>query len=161
MIEPNASEPHRRFLFTPWVRDNHDGTLATENSAGPGRKLTAEPDVDTAGQVRGGEYLRISRVERLTAHFLNRENLVERHRVQFAGKRLVEGRVFLTVQHRIIGEVGRRVRLIGRDEIDKRRLAHRLQGVIGSALFTYGGHRLFAQGLAAQRTSAVGRVDEA
>ena len=67
----------------------------------------------------------------------------------------------LRVQHRVVGEVRRRVGLIRGDEVDERVPRHRLQRVVRSALFADGRERLLAQRLAAERAGAVRRIDEA
>ena len=67
VIEADAAEPRRRLVLVSGVGDDHDRVLAAQHRAGPGRVLPAEPDVDAAGQVRGGELRRIARVEDLRA----------------------------------------------------------------------------------------------
>ena len=109
------------------------GCSRLEHGAGPRRVLAAEADVDAAGQVRRGELRRIARVEHLRADRLQRQHLIERHRVQLARQRLVERRPLLAVQHGVVGEVRRRVGLIGGDQLDERLLAHRLQRVVRRA----------------------------
>ena len=51
-----------------------------------------------------------------------------------ARERIVERRMFLGVEHRVVGEIRRRVGLIGRDQLDERLAAHRLQRVVRSPL---------------------------
>ena len=50
---------------------------------------------------------------------LQRQHLLERHRLQLARERFVQRRPLLAVQHRVVGEIGRRVRLIGGDQLDE------------------------------------------
>ena len=71
---------------------------------------------------------RVSRICPPTS--LQREQLIQRHRVDFARQRLVQRRPLLAVQHGVVGEVGGRVGLIGGHQIDERRLGHRLQRVV-------------------------------
>ena len=103
-----------------------------------------------------------SRTSRICApDVLQREQAIERDRVHHAGQRLVERRPLAAVQHRVVGEVRRRVRLIGGHQLDERRLAHRLQRVVRAALLADRRERFLAQRLAAQRAGAVGGIDQA
>ena len=77
-------------------------------------------------------------LEHLRAFSLERQHALERQRVELARQRLVERRTLLAVQHRVVDEVGWRVGLVGGDEIDERRLAHRLQRIVRSALLAEG-----------------------
>ena len=161
VIEADAAEANRRLVLAAGVGDDHDRTLAIEDRAGPGRVLAAEADVDAAGKMRGGE-LAGSRVSRICAAGpLQRQHQLQRHRVQLARQRLVQRRPLLAVQHRVVGEVGGRVGLIRRHQIDERRLGHRLQRVVRAALLADRRHRLLADRLAAERPGAVGRIDQA
>ena len=96
--------------------------------------------------------------EHLRTHRLQRQNLLERQRAD-AFQRLVQRRPFLAVQHRVVGEVRRRIGLIGGHEIDERLPRHWLQRVIRAALLANRGYRLLAQRLVAQRAGTVSRVD--
>ena len=102
-----------------------------------------------------------SRVSRICAPPRAAPAPIERQRVQLARERLVERRTFLAVQHGVVGEVRRRVGLIGGDQIDERRLGHRLQRVVHAPLLADRGDRLLADRLAAQRAGAVRGIDEA
>ena len=111
--------------------------------------------------MRRREHVRIARVESLAADLLDREHLFERHRVQLAQQRFVERRPLLAVEHGVVGEIRRRVREIGRDQLDERRFRHRLQRVIRPPLFTDRRDRLLAQGLSAERPRPMRRVHQA
>ena len=137
------------------------GLLAAQDGAGPRGILTAEADVDAPGEVRRGELRRIAHVEHLRAERLQRQHVIEPHRLHLPRQRFVERRALLAVQHRVVVEVGRRVGLIGGDQLDECRLAHRLQRVVRTPLLADGRERLLAQRLAAERTGAVRGVDQA
>ena len=79
-----------------------------------------------------------SRVSRICAPTrLQCKQVVERHRIH-AGQRLVERGPLFAVQHGVIGEVGRGFGLIGGHHLDECFLAHGLQRVIQTALFSQG-----------------------
>ena len=85
---------------------------------------------------------------------------VERERLELARQRVGERRPLLAVEHGVVGEVRRRVGLIGRDQVDERRLGHRLHRVVRTPLLADGRNRFTGDRLAAQRAGAVRRVDE-
>jgi hypothetical protein len=137
LIEADAPQSHGRFAFAPRVGDDHDRFLAAQYGAGPRRILSAEADVDASGQVSGRELGGIACIQYLGADRLKSEELIESHRVDVP-QRLVERRPLLAVQHGIVSEIRRGVRLIGRDQIDERRFAHRLQRIVGAPLLADG-----------------------
>ena len=65
------------------------------------------------------------------------------------------------IQHRVVDEVGWRVRLIGGHQLHERIAAHRLQRIVRSALFPDRRKRLRAQRFAAERSGAVRGVHQA
>ena len=96
-------------------------------------------------------------IEHLSTAVGRLEDRIERERLQFLLQYLVEGRMLFRVQHRVVGEIGWRVRLIGRDERDEVCLAHRLERVVRFALLADRRNGLFTDLLAAKRSRAVGR----
>ena len=144
------------------VRDDHDRPFAVQHRARPRRVLAAEADVDAAREMRGGE-LRRDRARRGSDAPTRCSASTTSSVIGFSSRSSASssvGRSF-AVQHRVVGEVRRRVRLIGRDQVDERRLRHRLQRVVRPALLADGRGRLLAERLAAQRSRAVRGVDEA
>jgi len=70
--------------------------------------------------VRRRELRRVARVEQLRAVAHRGGDLVDRQRLELARERLLERRPLAAVQHRVVGEVRRRVGLVGRHQIDER-----------------------------------------
>jgi hypothetical protein len=132
-----------------------------EHGAGPGGVLPCEADVDAAGEVGGGELVGIAGVKDLGALRLHGEDGFERERLHLPGERLIERGALLAVEHGVIGEIGRSFRLIGGDHADEGVLGHGLQSVVPAALLAHGGYGFLADGLAAERACAVGRIDQA
>jgi hypothetical protein len=77
MIESDAAQPHGCFLFTSGLGDDHDGLRSIEHGAGPGRILTAEPDVDAAREVSFGVFGGVAHVENLSACVAHLKNFGE------------------------------------------------------------------------------------
>jgi hypothetical protein len=123
--------------------------------------LAGEADVDAALQMRSAEFLGVASVENLCANRLHGEHDIESERLHLTRERFIECRPLLAVEHRVIGEVGRRFRLIGGHHSDEGFLSHGLQRVVEAPLLSQGGHRFLADGLAAERTRAMGGIDEA
>ena len=161
MIEADAAEPDGGFGFAAGVRDDHDGLLAMKNRAGPGGVLPAEADVDAAGEMRGGKFLRIACIEDLRASRLQLQDAFERKRLEFAFESFLESGALLAVEDSVIREIRRSFGLIGGDQADELLLGHGLQGVVDAALFADGGDGFFADGFSAERACAVCRIDKA
>src|SRR4029450_4220607 len=124
-IESDAAEAHRRLLLTTRFRDDHDRSLRAENRACPRGVLAAEPDVYAAGEMCGRELGGVAGIEDLRTRALKVEKLLQRHRLQPPGERLVERRTLFRVQHRVVHEVRRRVWLIRCDELNEGLAGHR------------------------------------
>src|SRR5947209_10275882 len=99
-------------------------------------------------------------VEELRAAADQLDQLLERQRLQLSPERLVEGRSLTGVEDSVVGEVGRGVWLIGRDDLDEPLAAHRLKRVVVLALDADRGHRVSREVLAAQRPRAMSRIQE-
>ena len=160
VIEADAPEAGGRFVLPARVRDDHDRMFAIQHRSGPCRVLAAEADVDAARQMRRRKFGGVARVENLRASLLQREHAVERQRVH-ARQRFVERGPLFAVQHGVVIEVGRRVRLIGRHHLDERFLAHRLQRVVRAALLAQRRYRFLAERFSAERARAVRRIHQA
>ena len=135
--------------------------LAIENSSRPRCVLTGKANVDAAGQVRRRKVGGIACVQNLRAGRLKLKQDVEAHWIHFERKRLIERWPLFAVQHRIVIEVGRSVRLIGGHHLDECFFAHGLKRVVRSPLLSQSGYRFFANRLATKRTRAMRRVDQA
>jgi len=142
------------------LRDDDDRLGRVEYRACPCSVLAAETDVDAAGEMRGRELSRIARVENLRTRALRGKQLIERQWLELACQRLIERGPLAAVQHRVVGEVRGCLGLVGRDEVDERRLAHGTQRVVGAPLVANGRDRVLRQRLAAQRAGTVRRVHQ-
>ena len=108
-------------MLAPRVGDDDNRLLASQDGAGPRRVLPAEADVHAPRQVSSRELARVAGIQHLPAHLLQRQELIEGQRAD-ALQRLVECWPLLTVQDRVVGEVGG-VGLVGRDQLDERDLS--------------------------------------
>ncbi len=149
MIESNASEAHCRFGFRARIRDDHDRPIACEHRPSPGRILPDQPDVDAPFEMRCSKLGRVARVEHLDALFLLSEKLVDRERSELARQSLIERWTLAAVEHGVVREVRRRVRLVCGDEFEERLPCHRLQRVVRSPLFADSRDRFLADRFAA------------
>src|SRR5258706_67102 len=82
----HAAESQRGLVLASGVGDDDDRLITVQDCAGPGGVLSAEANVHAAGQVRGREFRRFSAVEQLSADLLQRQHVIEQHRVEFPGK---------------------------------------------------------------------------
>jgi len=98
---------------------------------------------------------RVSRVEELRAIVDGGSDLLDGQRLQFARERLIQRRPHTAVQHGVVGEVRRRIRLIRGHELDEALLRHRLERVIHTPLIPDGRYRFLRDCLAAQRPGAM------
>ena len=161
MIEADAAEAEGCFALATGVGDDHDRPVATQHASRPGRVLAASPTLMLPARCAAAN----SAGSRVSSNWaptcLQGQHVVERQRVHFASQRLVERGPLLAVQNGIVGEVGRRVRLVGGDQVDESLFGHRLERVVRSPLLADCRDRFLAQRLAAERSGAVRRVDQA
>ena len=86
----------------------------------PGRVAAAEPDVDAAGEVGAREVGRVAHVEHLRAlASCSSSTSSSESGCSSPLERLLERRPLLRVEDGVVGEVGGRVGLVGRDEADE------------------------------------------
>ena len=91
---------------------------------------------------------------------LQLEAVVERKRPQLPCERFGERLPFSAVQHGVVGEIRRRLGLIGGDQLDEGFLAQRLKRIVRLALLADRRHRFFGERLPAQRACAMRRIHE-
>src|SRR6185437_107700 len=120
VIEADAAEAECGFVLAAGFGDDDDGFFAVEQRSGPRGVLAAEADVEAAGEMALGELYRVADVEELDkirdAGFLQREDFVERERLQDFFEIAVECAALARVEDGVVGEVLRSVGLVGGDE---------------------------------------------
>ena len=158
IVEADAAEPCGCLRFSSRRGDNDDRACVIEKGACPGGVLAAKADVDAASQVSWSEVARVAHVERLRAVAIIARTTSSGNGFNPALEDVVECLVFFRVQHRVVGEVRRRIGLVGCDQLDELVLAHRLQRVVRRTLLSDRRHGLFADLLSAQRSRAVCRI---
>src|SRR4029077_5477434 len=136
VIEADASQPDGGFRFASGVGNNYDRILAMQNRAGPSGVLTAQADVDAARKMRGGKFLRITRVQDLRASGLELQEAIEFERLQLALQRFIERRTLFAVQHGVVDKIGRSLGLVSGNQLYEGVFAHGLKGVVQAALLT-------------------------
>ncbi len=118
VIETNPAQANRGLFFLVGGGDDDDG-CAIEHGARPGGELADEADVDAAGEMAGGEFGGVSGIEDLRAAGLQLQDLVKGQRIHFVRQGLVQRRMLVAVEHGIVIEVGRSIRLVGGDDLDE------------------------------------------
>ena len=102
---------------------------------------------------------RLAHVQHLRAVLPQPQGRVQIERPHRPFERLVERLSRLPVEHGVVGEVGGRIRLIGRHDGDELILAHRLQRIVVASLDLDGRDRLLADLLPAHGPGAMPRID--
>ena len=134
MIEADAAQAQRGFLFASGLGDDHDGLGAVEHGARPGGVLAAESDIDAAGQVALGVFGGIANVQNLRACVSHAQDFVEFDGMQHLFEIVVERRALAGVENGVVREVRRGVGLIGRDQVDEFLFRHGLKRVVETPL---------------------------
>ena len=112
------------------------GLGAVEYRTRPSGVLPTESDVDAAGEMALGILGGIAHVEDLSARIPHPNDLIEIDRMKNLFQILVQRRVLPSIEDRIVGEIRRSVRLVGRDQPNELLLRHGLQRVIQTPLIS-------------------------
>ena len=119
MVEADSPEAQGGLLFASRLGDDDDGLFGIEDCAGPGGVLSAQPDVDAAGEVTLGVFCGVADIEKLGAGVAHGKNLFEVEGMQDLLQGFVEGGALACVEDGVVGEVGGGVGLIDGYEPDE------------------------------------------
>ena len=134
VIESDAAQAQRSFLFAARLGNNHDRPGAIEQCSRPGSVLAAKPDIDAAGKMPFGELGSVAHIENLSACISQSNDFIERDRLQNLLKVDVERYTLARVENGVVCKVLRSIGLVRGDERNKLILRHGLQRVVHTAL---------------------------